>query len=240
MRVLIIDDQRLLGEAIRPLLEAHGCRVLNVVRTAGEAMLALDEEHVDVVLVEVILSADDGIAVGQRIVERWPATKVIAFTSQDEPGTVRKMVSAGFHGYITKNVRVSELVSYLRAVVDGRTRIGVPAGRRRMVEGQDHGEWHAAFVASQLTKREREVLRLLVEGVDGDSIASTLSISSNTVRSHIQNVLSKLQVHSRLAAVAFATRHRMVLLPTSRIGADVEEAYGNRTHPAGGFAVALP
>jgi two-component system, NarL family, nitrate/nitrite response regulator NarL len=211
MKVLIVDDQRLLGDAIRPLLEAQGCQILNVARTSAEALRTLEEDRVDVVLIEVLLSDEDGIDVGRRIVERWPATKVIAFTGYDEPGTLRKTVSAGFHGYITKNVRVSELVSYLRAVADGRTRVPVPAGRRRMVEGRGRGEWHAALVASQLTKREREVLHLLVEGVDGNSIASALSISSNTVRTHIQNVLSKLQVHSRLEAVAFAARHRMAI-----------------------------
>jgi two-component system nitrate/nitrite response regulator NarL len=127
-------------------------------------------------------------------------------------------MASGFHGYISKDLPITQLVSHLHAVLTGEVRfIGWPT-RSAPTTGPWSEESYAALSASQLTRRELEVIELLAEGADATTMSRALMISPNTVRTHIRNVLSKLQVHSRLEAVAFATRHRLVPTQSSRPG----------------------
>jgi two-component system nitrate/nitrite response regulator NarL len=145
---------------------------------------------------------------GRRILEEHPEAKVVALTALLSPATVREAVRLGFHGYITKDTPVSRFASSLRAVLDGQVvfprRLASALGRPRD-DGFD-------LLAAQLTARELEVLGLMAEGLSGTDIARKLGISTNTVRTHIQSILTKLQVHSRLEAVAFALRRGLVRL----------------------------
>ena len=212
MRVLIVDDHRLLSEAMRTVLEAGGCQVVGLAATTTEAMEILGREPADAALVDLVLPDGDGISVGRQILAEFPGTKVVAFTSLDDAATVRQTVAAGFHGFVTKDVPIAEVVSYLHRILDGDVTLSPRAMPDRGGRRQPHEDAYVALVASQLTNREREVLRRLAEGQDADAMAAELSISSNTARAHIQSILTKLNVHSRLQAVAFAVRHRLVPL----------------------------
>ena len=118
----------------------------------------------------------------------------------------------GFDGYVTKDAQIDQFKSSIKTVVDGQ--VVVPRRAARPVAGaRSPEEQHAYLLASQLTAREREILALLAEGMDGVEIAKKLSVTKNTVRTHIQNILSKLQVHSRLEAAAFAVRYGLVQVP---------------------------
>jgi two-component system, NarL family, nitrate/nitrite response regulator NarL len=209
MRVLIIDDHKLFAEAIRSALRTTGLEVLPVATSGAEGLRAARSAKPDLVLLDLGLPDDHGIAIGQKILEADPDTKVIAVTALNDPRLLRETVKAGFNGYLTKDVRVWRLVESIHAVMEGQSVMAgstasAPTESRRPIRVS------ADVLVEQLTKRERDVLGLLVQGATSEGIARRLSISPNTVRTHVQNVLSKLQVHSRLQAATFAVRHGLV------------------------------
>jgi len=208
-RVLIVDDHRLFSEVIRSTLEGMGMDVLPVATTGSQGIDMVRRERPDVVLVDIGLPDESGLSVGQKILEEMPETKVVAVTSLIDPRAVADAVRLGFHGYVTKDTPVNQFVSSIRAVLDGN--VIMPKHLARHAAGEKSPEeQQAAMLIGQLTDRERQVLQLLAEGMSGVQIAAQLSISPNTVRTHVQSILTKLQVHSRLEAAAFSVRHGLV------------------------------
>lgn len=207
MRVLIIDDHKLFAEALRPLLEEEGMEVVDVAAT-GEAGLAIAErERPDLVLVDLGLPDESGLDVGRKLLEMGKVT-VVALTVMDSAKFVQQAVEAGFQGYVTKDTPLSRLVKAVREAAEGR-RVIPDWPSRQKTPRVPAGEEQVLLIA-QLTEREREVLALLAEAASSSEIARRLGISVNTVRTHVQNILAKLQVHSRLEAMAFAVRHGLV------------------------------
>jgi DNA-binding NarL/FixJ family response regulator len=215
MRVLVVNDHLLFGQAIGAILEAEGIevRMLTIGADDGERpshaeppALHAEPLEPDVALVEVSLPDAGGIEAGRRILEEHPGAKVLALTASEDAGALAAAALAGFHGCVLKDTSVAQLVGTIRAASDGRMaslpRPSVPRAVPRSDEERD-----AALLAEYLTPREREVLGLLTEGESSASIARLLSLSPNTVRTHIQNVLTKLGVHSRFEAASFAVRH---------------------------------
>jgi DNA-binding NarL/FixJ family response regulator len=182
--------------------------VVGIATTGAESRELVNDLRPDLILVDIGLPDESGLVAGRRILEEHPEAKVVALTALLSPATVREAVRLGFHGYITKDTPVSRFASSLRAVLDGQVvfprRLASALGRPRD-DGFD-------LLAAQLTARELEVLGLMAEGLSGTDIARKLGISTNTVRTHIQSILTKLQVHSRLEAVAFALRRGLVRL----------------------------
>jgi len=217
MRILLVEDHLLFADAIRPTLEQLGVDEVEIVTRGSEAAEAVLRECPDLALVDLGLPDQGGLAVGTMILERCPGAKVVALTALSDPRAVQEALRAGFHGYLTKDTPVARFANALRSILDGQVvvphRLG-PASAR--VSGTSDG----GFLAEQLTPRERDVLALLVQGAGSDAIASGLGISPNTVRTHVQSILTKLQVHSRLEAATFAVRHGVVEVPGAG-GADV-------------------
>jgi two-component system nitrate/nitrite response regulator NarL len=206
--VLIVDDHRLFAEAITWALERLGMRVV-IASNAEEALRATHRHHPSLVLVDIGLPGTSGLTVGKDILRIAPSTKVVAVTALQDAGAVRDAVRLGFHGYLTKDTPIERFATSIKAAMSGQ--VVMPHSLARVVGGvQSEEERQAAVLAAQLTARERDVLTMLVEGASSTVIASRLSISPNTVRSHIQSILPKLQVHSRLEAAAFAIRHGLV------------------------------
>lgn len=211
-RILIVDDHALFAEAIRLTLDAQGVDVVGIVHTVEEGLEAVHRLRPDVALVDIGLPDGSGLVLGERILEDLPETKVVALSALGDPRAVRDALKIGFHGYIIKDTSISRFVSAIEAVLSGE--VVVPRALAPRVAGkQSSDEQAVALLVDQLTPRERQVLELLVEGASGQTIARTLGISPNTVRTHVQNVLTKLQVRSRLEAATFAVRHRIVPLP---------------------------
>jgi two-component system, NarL family, nitrate/nitrite response regulator NarL len=163
----------------------------------------VSQESPDVALVDLGLPDQSGLVVGKMMLDACPGTKIVALTALDDPRAVEEALRAGFHGYIVKDIPVPQFISQVESVLEGR--LVVP--RVATVRPQPDG---AALLSEQLTDREREVLSLLVRGLTGHAIADRLGISANTVRTHVQSILTKLQVHSRLEAATFAVRHGIV------------------------------
>jgi len=209
VRILIIDDHKLFAEAIRSALSSQGMDVLPVATSGGQGLDTARSELPDLVLLDLGLPDGPGVSFGKKILQDCPDTKVLAVTALSDPGLLNEAMTAGFHGYLTKDTEIRRFVESIDAVMNGQAviphRLAAAAADVRRTPERD-----ADLLAEQLTQRERSVLHLLVEGASSDEIARRLSISPNTVRTHVQNVLTKLQVHSRLEAATFAVRYGLV------------------------------
>jgi two-component system nitrate/nitrite response regulator NarL len=213
IRVLIVDDHALFVDAIRPTLVRLGFEEIDHV-TSGEAVLpTVTAAPPTLALVDLGLPDRGGLSVGHDILEACPGTKVVVLTALDDQRTVLRAIQAGFHGYLTKGMPVSSFTSAIRSVLDGQQ---VFPNVSRNGRSRGGAERDARMLAEQLTAREREVLSLLVQGVSGDRLSKRLGISPNTVRTHVQSILTKLQVHSRLEAATFAVRHGVTDEPKRR------------------------
>jgi len=185
-----------------------GMSVLGIYTTADRGLAGAREHRPDLVLLDLGLPDRSGLELGKDILVELPDTKVVALTALEDEKSVQDALKAGFHGYLTKQTEAERFRNALRSVQDGQT-----VFPQRAV-GQHRERTDDERLAEQLTTREVEVLQLLAEGASSGQIAEELQVSPNTVRTHVQGILSKLQVHSRLEAAAFAVRHGLVKLRT--------------------------
>jgi len=207
VRVLIVDDHSLFIDAIRPIVEDLGGSEV-AVATSGAAAIDLARANApDLALVDIGLPDRSGLSVAAEILSMFPDATVVALTGLEDVSLAREAAKIGLKGYLSKDVSLDQFRSSLRNILRGgsvQLFPGVGSARARSDAAPKNT---ARMLSSHLTKRELEVLRLLVQGDSGGDIADALGISKNTVRTHIQSILTKLQVHSRLEAVAFATRN---------------------------------
>ena len=209
LRILIIEDHKLFAEAIRANLHKEGAEVLGIAGTGQEALQQVRATNPDLCLVDVGLPDRDGIELAEDIRDACPDTKIVMLTGLRDPAAVERALRAGFHGYITKDMPLHRFLTALRAAMDGQVIIPhISSAPREFASNAEQRE--AWFRAKHLTSREWDVLELLVEGADSATISESLSVSPNTVRTHVQNILMKLQAHSRLEAATFAVRHRLI------------------------------
>ena len=197
----------LFADAINRALQRQGLDVIGVMTNGADALNAVRRDQPDAVLIDIGLPDQSGLVVGSEILEERPTTVLIAVTALEDARLVKEAAKAGFHGYLTKASNLPQFVSSVRAILEGEMMF--PKGMTRG-DGTTSSVRQVRFLADQLTAREREVLALLSRGATSQSIADALDIAPNTVRTHVQNILSKLQVHSRLEAVAFAVSNGVV------------------------------
>jgi two-component system nitrate/nitrite response regulator NarL len=186
--------------------------VVGIAASGPQARALAAAARPDVVLLDLGLRGGRALALGEQLLSAAPGAKVVAITPLQDPAIVSDAMRVGLHGLVTQQTPLADLLSGVQAVLGGE----VVLPHRLAPDGVRSGhDPTAALLASQLTNRERHILALLAEGRSGQEIARRLSISPNTVRTHVQSILTKLQVHSRLEAVAFAVRHEIVESPRS-------------------------
>ena len=207
MRVLIVEDQVLFAEAVRVALRNQGVEVVGIASSGEEGLELIPTTNPDVVLLDIGLPDRSGMTIGREMLERHPNVKVLALTALRDGRVAREALRAGFSGYLTKDTDVDRLLRAIESAFSGE--VTISKGLARQAAGGRPGD-PVALLVSQLTERERDVLALLAEGADSPAIAERLHISRNTVRTHVQSILAKLNVHSRLEAAAFAVRHGVV------------------------------
>lgn len=213
VRILIADGHSLFREAVKTILENEPD--FAVIAEAGEGMQAVSEaERTDpnVALVGMNLPNCDGVRATALIKERVPECRVMLLTDEEDQSTLVDAVEAGANGYLSKESPLADLIDATRAIHRGETLIPrqmLGALLARLIR-QRREQDDALRRAALLTKRERAVLALLAEGGDNDAIAQALVISPQTARTHIQNVLGKLGVHSRLEAAAFVRQNGLL------------------------------
>jgi two-component system, NarL family, nitrate/nitrite response regulator NarL len=208
-RVLIVDDHKLFAEAIKFTLESAGMVVTSLSATAEDGVANVLRSHPDLVLIDIALPDQSGLLAGSQILQQWPEAKILALTALEDRRIAEEALRIGFRGYLTRHTPIAQFVNSLRAVLDGQL---ISPHRLGQTSRQAAGEENPELLAVHLTPREREVLALLARGASGREIAAQLGIGRNTVRTHVQSILTKLQVHSRLEAAAFAARHRFTAL----------------------------
>ena len=206
VRVLLADSQALVREAVRLVLENEPHLVVVADVTDGmQAIRAAERTRPDVAIVDANLPNPDGIHVTREIRELVPDCRVLVLSDDEDLGILSDAIEAGASAFLTRGAPLTELIEALRAVHGGETFVPprmlgpLLARLMRRSKAQDA----ALRLVAKLTRREREVLVLLAQGGDNDRIAQELVISPATARTHIQHVLSKLDLHSRLAAAAF-------------------------------------
>ncbi len=193
-----------------------GMDIVGVAATGELALEVCRKEHPELALVDLGLPDMGGIAVGRTILEGWPQTIVLAVTALRDPATVKEALRAGFHGYVTKDTPLSQFATAIQSALEGQIVVPTSSAPTTGEPARTPEERDAALMAAQLTPRELEVLALLVGGGDNAQLARALHLSANTVRTHVQSILTKLQVRSRLQAAAFAVKHQIVEVPGQR------------------------
>jgi len=212
--VLIVDDHTLVRDGIRSLLEL--CDDFEVVGEAADGKEALDkvkELAPEVVLMDLAMPVMTGLEATRRIRKEFPETKVLALTQYDDSEYVVPVIRAGALGFVTKMGAFSELVSAIQAVHKGDSFLSPSAAAALVQECQINmtGEGETDPY-DRLTDREKEVLKLVVEGKTTREIADMLVVSSKTVESYKTSLMSKLDIHSRIDLIRFAIRKRVVTL----------------------------
>jgi two-component system, NarL family, nitrate/nitrite response regulator NarL len=214
IRVLLVDDHQLLTGALSRMLSGEtDIHVVGVAGTVAEAK-AIARERLDVVLMDYRLPDGTGAEATRAIKARWPAARVVMLTALNDDETVLESIQAGADGYLTKDRAVEDVVDAVRAAHAGETllpRSVIVGIAQRVAAARDRGSERRQI--DPLTPRELEVLKALTEGLSTPEICDRLFIAPNTLRTHDQNIMGKLRVHSKLEAVAFALRHRLVEPP---------------------------
>lgn len=207
--VLLADDQALVRTGFGLILNAEAD--LEVVGEAGdgnEAVALAERRRPDVVLMDVRMPELDGIEATRRILELLPATKVLMLTTFDLDEYVVSAFRAGASGFLLKTAPRDQLVAAVRTVHSGEALLA-PMSTRRLIE-QFAQPPEESPVLDDLTARERDVLQLLARGLSNVEIASELVVEPSTVKSHVANVLSKLNCRDRIQAVVFAYESGLV------------------------------
>ena len=209
-RLLLVDDHRAFAGALAHRLGAEpDLEVVGVAADAAEAEALAGSLRPDLALVDVELGADDGLALTARLSALEPGPAVVVVTCHVDAPTATGAVRAGATGFVAKDAPVDELLVAIRAALAGESWLPghLLGGVLRLLQGNSPPSPPDGDPVARLTVREREVLALLVAGLDRSAIGARLFLSPNTVRTHVQNVLRKLEVHSSIEAVGLALRH---------------------------------
>lgn len=220
---MIVDDHPLFIDAVTPTLIDLGAEEIVVAYTGSEGVLAARRRELDVALVDIGLPDRSGLSVGREIMDERPRMLVVAVTAVKDAMIARHALKLGFAAYLPKDISLDLFVRGLSGALRGQRLDMSTTGSAALRQRSRAPMWRG----SDLTARELEVLSLLVEGSTGPTIAARLGISRNTVRTHIQSILTKLQVHSRLQAAAFAVDKGLVDV-SSRGAIDARRAAGER------------
>ena len=206
IRVMIVDDYTMVRRGLATFLKAYDDLQLAGEAESGEAAIQLCAEIMpDVILMDMVLPIMDGAATTRSIRRLYPQIQVIALTSFKQGELIKNALEAGAIGYLLKDVSADDLARAIRAAHTGRATLS-PEAAQALVETANL----PPLPGLDLTDREREVLALMVEGLNNTQIAGRLTVSPSTIKSHVSNILSKLGVASRTEAVTLALRNHII------------------------------
>lgn len=213
IHVLIVDDHEVFATSLARALSDEADFVVHdpVADEAGARAVLDGADHVDVVLSDVRLAESSGVDLARAVTAEFPHVAVVMLTASQDEAVMAAALDAGCAGFVTKTEPLATVVSAVRAAAAGESVVtpALLARLLRRVSGRDEGD------SAQLTRRELEVLALVVEGGTNQQIADQLFVSRDTVRNHVASILSKLGVHSKLQAAAEAQRRGLVSPPRS-------------------------
>jgi len=203
---MIVDDHTMVRRGLATMLKVFDDLQLVGEAESGEAAIQLCAEVIpNVTLMDLSLPGMDGADATRAIRQQFPQVRVIALTSFKEGDRIKNALEAGAIGYLLKDVSADELAQAIRSAYAGRATLS-PEAAQALVETAIQ----SSSLGLDLTERELEVLALMVEGLNNTQIAGKLTVSSSTIKSHVSNILSKLEVASRTEAVTLALRSGIV------------------------------
>ncbi len=211
IKVLIADDHKLFRQGLIGLMKTREdlVEVIGEAETGEEAIQLAEKLNPDVILMDIYMPQLDGLQAAKEIHRRFPKIAVVMLTSSERDGHLYEAAQVGVAGYLLKSLDASELFDLLNGITNGETAMTRAMASRllksvanRMAD-EEKGE-------QSLTERELFVLRLVASGASNHQIAEKLTISINTVKSHIKNILEKLQLENRTQAATYALKHGLV------------------------------
>ena len=206
IKILLVDDHAVVRSGLSKFLMVNkDLKLVGEASDGAEAVQMVSLHKPDIVLMDLMMPGMDGISATREIHQRYPGVKVIALTSFAEQNMIQGALQAGAVGYLQKNVTATELGNAIRSACAGHMILSPEATQvlaQSIAQPQIPGE--------QLTEREREVLKCMVEGLNNNAIAEKLVVSLGTVKFHISNIFHKLGVNSRVEAVKAAIEQKLV------------------------------
>ncbi len=222
LRVFIVDDNANHSAGIKQLLEIQSdYSVIGIATNADDAIRRISEIEVDIVLMDMNMPDVDGVYAIQQILSKRNDIKILALTGYDDPDLIYRAMKNGAKGYILKTMVTSQLIAAIEEVATGK--VFLPPSLATKFFDEFHTKTAPATrpdptkkaLLSYLTNREKEVLKLLTEGITYKGVADKLVISETTVKTHVNNIFQKLQVNDRTQAVLYALRYGLVEPSTS-------------------------
>ena len=213
LRVLIADDHSLFRRGLHLVLDQEPD--ITVVGEAGDGYEVVEratELMPDVVLMDVRMPRRSGIEAAAILKETLPHARILMLTISDDEADLFDAIKAGASGYLLKEISIEEVADAVRSVAAGQSSISPSMASKLLTEFAAMSKRDAAerLPAPKLTDREMQVLRLVAQGLGNRDIAKKLFISENTVKNHIRNILEKLHLHSRMEAVVYAVREKLL------------------------------
>jgi DNA-binding NarL/FixJ family response regulator len=214
LKVLVVDDHALFRRGLQMVLKSEGdIEVVGEAADGNEAVEKAQESMPDVILMDVRMPHRSGIEATQQIKDLLPHVKILMLTISDEEADLYEAIKAGASGYLLKEISIDEVADAIRSVFAGHSRLSPSMAAKLLQEFAAMSKRAAEarqLPAPRLTDREMEVLRLVAQGLNNRDIAKELFISENTVKNHIRNILEKLHLHSRMEAVVYAVREKLL------------------------------
>ena len=214
LKVLIVDDHALFRRGLQMVLRQEpDIDVIGEAADGNEAVEMAQESMPDVILMDVRMPHRTGIEATHQIKDLLPHVKILMLTISDEEADLYEAIKAGASGYLLKEIPIDEVSEAIRSVSAGQSRLSPSMAAKLLTEFAAMSKRAAEtrqLPAPRLTEREMEVLRLVAQGLNNRDIAGKLFISENTVKNHIRNILEKLHLHSRMEAVVYAVREKLL------------------------------
>ena len=207
---VVIDDHLLFRTGLRELLEQEDIRVVGEASTAESGLEVIERQAPDVAIVDLNLPRMSGQDAIRQIVTIAPRTQVLVLTISVDEADVTDAVLAGACGYLLKDASAADIVTGVRAAATGESMVSPRMAKTLLDQLRERARGERRPSLESLSPREREVLRLVVEGKDNAAIAEELFISPYTVKNHISNILLKLGVENRLQAAVCAVRDSLI------------------------------
>jgi len=211
IKVLLVDDQGLIRQGLRALLELESdLEIVAEAENGEQAINLVAEFQPDVVLLDIRMPIMDGVAATKEIQKRFPKTKILVLTTFDDDEYVSAALQNGAMGYLLKDTPSEELAVAIRAVYKGYTQLGPGIVKKLLTQFSNGTPIHSTPVPStltELTPREKEVLRLIATGASNREIAQELYISEGTVKNHVTNILNTLNLRDRTQAAIWANTY---------------------------------
>lgn len=209
-RIVIAEDHTILREGLRALLSSEAeLRVVGEAKDGREAIQCAEQLEPDLILMDLSMPKMNGVEAIREIKNRIPETRVLALTVHKAEEFVLEVLQAGADGYVLKDASSEELVMAIRSVLGGQRYLS-PAVSQMVIDGYLAGRKTCESPWDTLTKREREILKLIAEGHKNKEIADYLCISVKTVEKHRANLMKKLDLHSAAALTAYAMERGLV------------------------------